>query len=101
MQVQCKETSDGLLVTIDGQLDDTSASSLPSRLSMLCEGKNQVNIMIDLAACRVDSCLGYGALVAFRLSPSVLGKQVSICNALPDVASGMRALRFEKLFKLI
>ncbi|MEY3902958.1 MAG: hypothetical protein RL189_2264, partial [Pseudomonadota bacterium] len=38
MQVQCKETSDGLLVTIDGQLDDTSASSLPSRLSTLCEG---------------------------------------------------------------
>lgn len=101
MQLQCKDTSDGLLVTIDGQLDDTSASSLPSRLSSLCEGKTQSNIVIDLASCRMDSCLGYGALVAFRLSPSVLSKQVSIRNAMPDVASGMRALRFEKLFKLI
>lgn len=101
MNLHCKETNDSLLVTLDGSLDENSASSLPSRLSLLCDGKNPKNIVIDLSSCKVESCLGYGALVAFRLSPLALHKQVTIQNAIPDVLSGMKTLRFEKLFKLI
>lgn len=100
MNVSCQETPDSLVVTLDGHLDETSASSLPSKLTNICGGKQQNKIVIDLKSCRVESSLGYGALVAFRLSPNVLGKQVTIQNAIPDVLTGMRALRFEKLFNL-
>jgi anti-anti-sigma regulatory factor len=100
MNLLYSETSDSLLVTIDGQLDETSASSLPGRLSLICDGTLQKSIILDLGNCKVESCLGYGALVAFRLSPSILKRQVTIRNAIPTVASGMKALRFEKLFTL-
>lgn len=101
MNLQCRETSDTLIVTLEGKLDESSATGLPARLTQLCDGKNQSNIVIDLTDCNVDCSLGYGALVAFRLSPAVLKRHVSIQNALPEVVTGMRALRFEKLFKLV
>lgn len=100
MNLSCLETSDKLVLTLDGQLDETAASSLPDKLTHLCQGKNQFKIVIDLAACQIDGMLGYGALVAFRLTPLVLRREVTIQNALPKVQSGMKALRFEKLFKL-
>lgn len=101
MNLSCAETGDKLVLTLDGHLDETAASALPNKLSYLCHGKNQPNIVIDLSACQIDGVLGYGALVAFRLKPEVLAKEVTIQNALPIVQSGMKTLRFEKLFKLV
>ncbi|MFZ9521541.1 MAG: STAS domain-containing protein [Silvanigrellaceae bacterium] len=100
MDLQCRETQDSLLVTLDGQLDETAASSLPGRLSLMCDGTSQQKIILDLGNCKVEGCLGYGALVAFRLSPSILKRHVTIQNAMPTVATGMKALRFEKLFTI-
>ncbi|NBO38239.1 hypothetical protein EBU99_06625 [bacterium] len=100
MNVLCQETNDRLVVTLDGQLDETAASALPNRLSTLCDGKIQSKIILDMSTCQIEGGLGYGALVAFRLLPEVLRKEVTIQNALPAVQSGMKALRFEKLFKL-
>ncbi|MEN9530670.1 MAG: hypothetical protein RI932_2543 [Pseudomonadota bacterium] len=100
MNLSCLEMNDKLVLTLDGQLDQTAASALPEKLTHMCVGKNQSNIVIDLAACQIEDELGYGALVAFRLAPQVLRKEVTIQNALPKVQKGMKALRFEKLFKI-
>ncbi len=100
MNLHFHETSDSLVFSLDGQLDDNAASSLPSRMTTMCNGKSQTKIVLDLSSCNVESTLGYGALVAFRLSPFVLNKQVTIQNAVPNVRTGMKALRFEKLFKV-
>jgi anti-anti-sigma regulatory factor len=100
MNLHFEETADALVFSLEGQLDDSAASSLPSRLMTHCRGKTQSKIILDMGTCNVESCLGYGALVAFRLSPSVLNKNVTIQNAVPDVRTGMRALRFEKLFSV-
>jgi anti-anti-sigma factor len=100
MNVHFEETAEALVISLDGQLDDSSASSLPSRMTALCRGKSQNKIILNLGTCRVESSLGYGALVNFRLSPMVLKKSVTIQNAVPDVLNGMKALRFEKLFSV-
>lgn len=100
MNLSCVETNDKLILTLDGSLDETAASSLPAKLSQFCSGKNQNNIVLDLSACHIDSVLGFGALITFRLAPCVLGREVSIQNALPQVMGKMKLLRFEKLFKL-
>jgi anti-anti-sigma regulatory factor len=100
MNLHFEETADALVFSLDGKLDDSSASSLPSRLTTFCQGKSQSKIILDLGTCNVESCLGYGALVTFRLSPLVLDKKVTIQNAVPDVVTGMKALRFEKLFSV-
>ncbi|MBM3382996.1 MAG: STAS domain-containing protein [Betaproteobacteria bacterium] len=100
MNLSCLETNDKLVLTLDGQLDETAASALPEKLTHLCLGKKQTHIVLDLAACQIEGVLGYGALVAFRLAPQVLLKQVIIQNALPKEQTGMKALRFEKLFKI-
>lgn len=100
MHVSCTESDDRLVVALDGQLNESSASTLPSKMRLLCENKAQKHIVLDLSNCTVEGALAYGALVAFRLSPKVLKKQVSIQNAIPTVYKGMLALRFEKLFKI-
>lgn len=101
MNLSCLEMNDKLVLTLNGQLDQTAASALPEKLTHLCVGKSQNNIVLDLSDCQIEDVLGYGALVAFRLTPNVLRKQVTIQNALPKVQTGMKALRFEKLFKLV
>ena len=101
MKLSCSETKDEVILTLDGSLDETAASSLPDKLSQLCDGKKQNSIVLDLTTCQIEGMLGYSALVAFRLTPSVLGRNVSIQNALPKVQDGMKVLRFEKLFKLL
>jgi anti-anti-sigma regulatory factor len=101
MNLSCLEMSDKLVLTLDGQLDETAASALPEKLTHLCVGKNQSDIIIDMGACQIEGVLGYGALVAFRLAPQVLRRRVFIQNALPKVQSGMKAMRFEKLFKIV
>ncbi|MEY4064993.1 MAG: hypothetical protein RIR26_1201 [Pseudomonadota bacterium] len=101
MNLSCHENSDNLVVTLNGELDETAASALPLKLNHLCSGKQQGKIILDMKDCQIEGVLGYGALVAFRLAPSVLRKEVTIQNARPSVRSGMEALRFEKLFKLV
>lgn len=101
MNLSYLENSDNLVVTLDGELDETAASALPLKLNNLCSGKQQTRIILDMKDCQIEGVLGYGALVAFRLAPAVLRKEVTIQNARPNVRSGMEALRFEKLFKLV
>lgn len=98
--ISCTESDDVLVMTLDGQLNESSASALPEKMSNLCEHKTQQHIVIDLKSCQIEGALGYGALVTFRLSPVILKRHVSIQNALPSVRKGMLALRFEKLFEL-
>jgi anti-anti-sigma regulatory factor len=100
MNLSCTESGECLVMTLDGELDESSASALPGKLSHLCGDKSQKHIILDLKRCRIEGALAYGALVAFRLSPVILKKQVSIQNALPTVQKGMQALRFDKLFDL-
>jgi anti-anti-sigma regulatory factor len=87
-------------MTLEGELDDSTATALPGKMSNLCGDKVQKHIILDLKACRIEGALAYGALVAFRLSPVALKKHVSIQNAIPTVQKGMQTLRFEKLFDL-
>lgn len=100
MNLSCTESGECLVMTLEGELDESSASALPGKMSHLCGDKAQKYIVIDLKGCRIEGALAYGALVAFRLSPVVLKKHVTIQNAIPTVQKGMQALRFEKLFDL-
>lgn len=100
MILSCTESDDMLVMTLEGQLNESSASALPGKMSHLCEHKTHKHIVLDLKSCQIEGALAYGALVAFRLSPVILKRQVSIQNALPTVRKGMLALRFEKLFDL-
>ncbi len=100
MNLRCTESGECLVMTLEGELDESSASALPLKMSSLCGDKLQNRIILDLKKCRIEGALAYGALVAFRLSPIVLKKHVSIQNAIPTVKKGMQALRFEKLFDL-
>jgi len=100
MDLRSNETSDSLMITLDGQLSESAASALPERLSLLCQNTPVENIVLDLSRCKIEGALGYGALVAFRLMPNILDKQVTLSNAMADVEANMKVLRFEKLFKI-
>ena len=98
MVIQIEVEGHCLVISIEGDLNETQSIALADRILNLCPPAIPEQVEINLSKCSSICSQGIGALVSFRLAPPISSSAIRISGHSPQIERQMRALKLDRLF---